>query len=107
MKTKKLMVNNFAGVDVKGLMAELEERQKLNKIRNDALEDLKTLDGDIKESLADVEYLEQKLSSAKDRLVKNNKMRHGKANEIQIMRIANEQEIKDQIENAQRVNSAQ
>lgn len=91
-------------VDVKELMVELEDRQKLNKIRKDALSELETLDGDIITSLADVEYLEQKLSAAKMKLVRDNDTRHDKANEIQMMKIANEQEIKDQIENAQEVN---
>ncbi|MCK5611148.1 hypothetical protein KAR91_55255 [Candidatus Pacearchaeota archaeon] len=91
-------------VDLSELLAELTKRQKIIITRNKAIDYLETLDGNIKDSLGDVEYLEQKLSAAKMKLVRDNDARHDKANEIQMMKTANEQEIKNQIENAQAVN---
>ncbi|HIJ58694.1 MAG TPA: hypothetical protein HPP41_03400 [Deltaproteobacteria bacterium] len=91
-------------VDVKELMSELEKRQELNKVRNLALLELGTLDENIKLSTESVRRLLNELSLAEDQLAKDHEARHDKANEIQKMKIANEQEVKDQIESAQAVN---
>ena len=98
-------------VDVKELMAELEKRQQSNKIRDGELDRLKGLDEAIsgkedyiKSTKEKIKFLTKELSSAEAMIKKYHQARHDFANKIQVMKIANEQEVKDQIESAQETN---
>jgi len=98
-------------VKVDELMIELEKRQGLNRARDTAIESLEKMDKDFTASelnieiiKGDIENLRLKLVRAKADLDRKDKVRCDKAKEVKAMKIADEQEVKDQITEADQVN---
>ena len=91
-------------VKVSDLMAELDKRQKVNEIRKAETKRLVDIGKDAFHAEHRIDKLEAELVLERKILVDINTNRHDLANKIQALKAVDEQEVKDQIAEADKVN---